>query len=212
MAITELVFPQIKTDPASLNEIERDWPIISKRLTDPNPGLIHAFRGWVLTENGQDVRDAHKEVLLFEWNKAESFHAFAGSEQFSAFASSIRHLVNGPPTLQLFETNYSPKDVASAPVVEITRVELENPKSVEGALRTWERISHFLASTGVKASVLYGRSSNLDEDIVMGTIGWSNLEDRSRVSHEEAFAEALDTLQTLGEVSNITIDVDAMEL
>ena len=31
MAITELIFPQIKTDPDSLREIEQDWPIISKR-------------------------------------------------------------------------------------------------------------------------------------------------------------------------------------
>jgi hypothetical protein len=65
MAVIELIFPSIKTDLASLEEIERDWPVISKRLINPNPGLLHAYRGWILTEDGQDVREAYKEFLLF---------------------------------------------------------------------------------------------------------------------------------------------------
>lgn len=65
MAITELIFPSIKTDPASLQVLERDWPTLSKRLIDPNPGLLHAFRGWILTEDGLDVREAYREFLLF---------------------------------------------------------------------------------------------------------------------------------------------------
>ena len=65
MAITELIFPALKTDKASIEEVERDWPTISKGLTHPNPGLLNAFRGWVVAEDEQDSRDAHKEFLLF---------------------------------------------------------------------------------------------------------------------------------------------------
>ena len=65
MAVTELIFPKVKPDPASIEEIERDWPIISKKLTTPNPGLLSAFRGWVLTENGRNVREENGEFLLF---------------------------------------------------------------------------------------------------------------------------------------------------
>jgi hypothetical protein len=65
MAITELIFPSVKTDSASLKELERDWPSLSKGLTDPNPGLLCAFRGWILTEDGLDVREAYREFLLF---------------------------------------------------------------------------------------------------------------------------------------------------
>lgn len=65
MAITELIFPSVKTDPTSLEVLERDWPSLSKGLIVPNPGLLHAFRGWVLTEDGLDVREAHREFLLF---------------------------------------------------------------------------------------------------------------------------------------------------
>jgi len=65
MAVTELIFPCVKPDPATLETLERDWPSLSKGLTDPNPGLLCAFRGWVLTEDGLNVRDAYKEFLLF---------------------------------------------------------------------------------------------------------------------------------------------------
>lgn len=65
MAITELIFPQVKTDKASIDEIEREWPSFEKMLTNPNPGLLSAFRGWVSTENEQDVRGEFKEILIF---------------------------------------------------------------------------------------------------------------------------------------------------
>lgn len=65
MAITELIFPSLKNDKASIKEVEHDWPIFSKQLIDPNPGLYHAFRGWVVSEGAKDVRNDHKEFLLF---------------------------------------------------------------------------------------------------------------------------------------------------
>ncbi|KAE8387940.1 hypothetical protein BDV23DRAFT_160022 [Aspergillus alliaceus] len=209
MAVIELIFPRFKTDPASLEEIERDWPVISKILLDPNPGLLHAYRGWILTEDGQDVREAYKEFLLFEWNKADSFHAFLGSEQFAAFAGSIRHLVTGPSTLQLFETNCSPREMASAPVVEIIRVGIFNSENIEASLQTWGKISHSLSG---KASVTYGKCLNLERDIVMGIIGWPSLKDRSELSREGDFMEALDSFKLLGKVSHITVDIDPIEL
>ncbi|KAJ6035596.1 uncharacterized protein N7446_010357 [Penicillium canescens] len=176
MAITELIFPSVKTDSASLKELERDWPRLSKGLIDPNPGLLCAFRGWILTEDGLDVREAYKEFLLFEWDSADSFHAFIGSQQFAAFASSIRHLVTGPPTLQLFETNLSPRDAASAPVVEIIR------------------------------------SSNLGKEVIMGIIGWQNLKEYHDMSRKEIWSETLDSLKSLGKVSQITVGIEAMDL
>jgi hypothetical protein len=65
MAIVELIFPLVKKDPAILEELEKDWPTLSRGLTHPNPGILRAFRGWVVTENGEDVRDAYREFLLF---------------------------------------------------------------------------------------------------------------------------------------------------
>jgi hypothetical protein len=203
MAITELIFPKIKTDQASIDEIERDWPEISKRLTHPNPGVLCAYRGWVLTENGRNVREENREFLLFgefhrpiclflfadlmwficiEWNRVESFHAFVVSEQFANFAASIRHLVNGPPTLQLFETNFGPADPASASSVEIYRVSVPNAENAEAALKTWEEISHKAQETyGDKVAIAYGKSQNLEEEVIAGIIGWSRPEVRPGV-------------------------------
>ncbi|KAE8358002.1 hypothetical protein BDV27DRAFT_169855 [Aspergillus caelatus] len=210
MAITELIFPSIKTDPDSLREIEQDWPIISKRLTHPNPGLLNAYRGFLLTENGVDVRNAHREFLLFEWVKAEDFYAFIKSDQFGNFAASIKHLVNGPPMLQLFATNISPREAASASVVEIIRLGISDPENAEISTQVWERISRFLS--GKKASVTYGRSSNLENEVVAGIIGWHSLETRSQVIQEAEYTEALNSLQSLGDVNQITVDIAAMEL
>ncbi|KAB8261707.1 hypothetical protein BDV32DRAFT_121292 [Aspergillus pseudonomiae] len=209
MAITELIFPAIKTDPDSLREIEQDWPIISKRLTHPNPGLLNAYRGFLLTENGKDVRNAHREFLLFEWVKAECFHAFIKSDQFGSFATSIKHLVNGPPMLQLFETNISPRKAASASVVEIIRLSISTPENVEISTQAWERISRFLSG---KASITYGPSSNLENDVVAGIIGWHDTETRSQAIQDSEYTEALNILQSLGDVNRITVDIAAMEL
>lgn len=65
MAVIELIFPKFKPDQASIDELERDWPIISPKLTNPNPGLLRAFRGWILTENGRNVREENRAFLLF---------------------------------------------------------------------------------------------------------------------------------------------------
>ncbi|CEJ60716.1 hypothetical protein PMG11_09279 [Penicillium brasilianum] len=213
MAITELIFPKVKPDQASLDELERDWPTISKRLTHPNPGLLSAYRGWVLTENGRNVREEHREFLLFEWEKAEHFHAFIVSEQFKNFAASIRHLVNGPPTLQLFDTNLSPQDAASSSSIEIFRVAVPNAKNAETVLQTWKHISQKAKERyGDKAAVTYGKSQNLEQEVVAGIIGWSELEDCVPNNQESVLVDSLESMKSLGELSNITVAIEAMDL
>ncbi|KAK1142073.1 hypothetical protein N8T08_008155 [Aspergillus melleus] len=210
MAITELIFPSIKTDPASLNEIERDWSTISKRLIDPNPGLRNAFRGFILTENGVDVRDAYREFLLFEWVKAEDFHAFIKSDQFANFAGSIKHLVTGPPTLQLFETNFSPREAASASVVEIVRLSVSSPEQVIASTQAWDQLAQILKAK--HKPITYGTSTNLENSVVVGVIGWSSEETRSQIVQEPVCVEALQSLQHLGTLNHIVVAVDAMDL
>ena len=114
-----------------------------------------------------------------EWNKVESFHTFIASDQFKTFAASIRHLITGPPTLQLFETTISPKYAASASSIEIYRVAVSNAENAEAVLQTWEEISRKAKETyGDKVSVTYGMSQNLESEVIGGIIGWSNQEVR----------------------------------
>lgn len=89
--------------------------------------------------------------------------------------------MTGPPTLQLFETNLSPKDAASASVVEVIRVGVSNSENVDAGLQVWEKISHLVNNGEAKTSVTYGKSSNLERDVVMGIIGWQSLKVRPRI-------------------------------
>lgn len=101
------------------------------------------------------------------------FHNFLKSEQFKDAVASIKHLMSGPATLQLFDTNVGPRDAASSPIVEIIRTSLSNSENIDASLKTWEKLSgHLAGSAGRQASVAYGKSSNLENDVVAGIIGW----------------------------------------
>ncbi|OJJ45927.1 hypothetical protein ASPZODRAFT_17357 [Penicilliopsis zonata CBS 506.65] len=191
MPFTELIFPSVKPDKASIAEIESNWPRFAKQLTVPNPGLICAFRGWITFEDGQDVRDDFKEFLLFEWNKKESFDLFVGSEQFKTFQGMIRHLLNGPPMLQLYETNVSPHDAAAASRVEIVRVTLE--KEGDAVREVMEKMEE--GGVGV-----YGQTINLEEEKVVVGI----LED------EETADKISSSLGEYGRVSRLVVDISPM--
>lgn len=92
--------------------------------------------------------------------------------------------MTGPPTLQLFDTNLSPRDAASAPVVEVIRVGVSNADNVEASLQAWENISRYLAAKhGEKVSITYGKSSNLENDVVAGIVGWQSLEVSRTLPH-----------------------------
>ncbi|KAJ5646532.1 hypothetical protein N7490_002904 [Penicillium lividum] len=211
MAITELIFPQVKPTKEVLDEIEQNWPIISKSLIEPNPGLLSAFRGWVLSEDGKDVRDQHREIIIFEWTEEAAFHAFVASAQFASFANSIRHLVSGPPKLQLYETNISPKESSIAPVVEIFRLGVSGSEAIQAAQKTWEDLSQALFHSGRLAPVTQGKSLNLEGNVVVGILGWASIEAHEEGAQDVAFVEALASLRLLGELSQIIVDVAPVE-
>ncbi|OOQ90589.1 hypothetical protein PEBR_03767 [Penicillium brasilianum] len=213
MAVIELIFPKFKPDQGTIDEMERDWPIIFEKLTNPNPGVLCVFRGWILTENGRNVREENRGFLLFEWNKVESFHSFVASDQFAGFAALIRHLVTGPSTLQLCETNLSPKDAASASSIEVIRVTVPSAENAKAALEIWEKISlKAKARFGDKVGITYGKSQNLDEEVIAGIIGWSRPEDCVQATEAGVLADFFQSLRELGDLSHITVELGAMEL
>lgn len=65
MAITELLFPALKNDKASITAIKQIAPMFRKKLTHPNPGFLNAFRGFVVNENGKDVTEDFREIVIF---------------------------------------------------------------------------------------------------------------------------------------------------
>lgn len=191
MAITEFLFPALKNDKASIEAITRITPIFRKKLTHPNPGFLSGFRGFIVTENGRNVREDFREIIIFgksawclvqtkihelmngtEWDEMDSIHNFLKSVQFKDAVSSIKHLTCGPATLQLFDTNVGPRDAASSPIVEIIRTSISNSENVDASLKAWEKLPRHL---GHQTRVAYGKSSNLENDVVAGIIGWQSL-------------------------------------
>jgi hypothetical protein len=58
-------------------------------------------------------------------------------------------------------------------MVEIIRVTVSNSENIEKGLQIWENTSRHLARNGEgTTSVTYGKSSNLEKDVIMGIIGW----------------------------------------
>lgn len=110
-----------------------------------------------------------------------SFHNFLKSEQFKDAVSSIKHLMTGPPTLQLFDTNAGPKDAASSPVVEIIRTRISETHNIDASLEAWKRLSRHLSRSQIP--VAYGKSSNLENEVVAGIIGWQGLRVRFLFLH-----------------------------
>lgn len=80
--------------------------------------------------------------------------------------------MDGPATLQLFDMNVGPRDAASSPIVEIIRTSISKSENVDASLKAWEKLSGHL---GHQTSVTYGKSSNLENDVVAGMIGWQGL-------------------------------------
>ena len=109
-------------------------------------------------------------VLMYsEWASELSFHAFVASQQFANFQAALRHLINGPPKLQLYETNKSPKAIAQASVVEIIRETIDEDNVIK-AQQVWETISQ------TRRGTTYGKSTNLEHGLLMGILGWTSHE------------------------------------
>jgi hypothetical protein len=78
----------------------------------------------------------------------------------------------------LFESKFSPGKAASASLVEIIRVGASNSENVEETLQLWEKATRHLNLNGDGTTFTYGKSLNLEEDVIMAVIGWQNLEVR----------------------------------
>ena len=137
--------------------------------------------------------------------------------------------------MQLFETNTSPKDVAIAPIVEVIRVSITDAESSKTAEQVWKRISKFLEEGHERnVTLAYGKSLNLEGYVIVGILGWVSAEvrlanlgiflslefemfadidqQRSKVSQETEFTEALTSLKSLGDVSQIIVDVAPIDI
>ncbi|KAI0869127.1 hypothetical protein GGS24DRAFT_174237 [Hypoxylon argillaceum] len=104
MAVFEIVLPKLKKDVALIAEVEANiLPAFRVKLQEA--GVLNGLRGFLVTEDGRDVRQDFREILLLEWPHAQKFKDFVASSAFLEFASSLKDLVYGPPELKLFDAS-----------------------------------------------------------------------------------------------------------
>ena len=150
-------------------------------------------------------------------------------QQFATFVSTVGPLLNGPPTLQLFDTNVSPKDIGLAPVIEIISVSIQSPEAAGTAVKAWNTISQVVIEERSKNHVLHGTSTNLENSLFVGIVGWASPEvslfterwkcatadinkERALVFNQESFQSGLKILSALGDVSRVVVEVSPLDL
>lgn len=63
MAVTELVFPALKSSPEDREAFKKAWPTLSIHF-ESRPEVLNGFHGWIVEENGADVRADWRFVLV----------------------------------------------------------------------------------------------------------------------------------------------------
>jgi hypothetical protein len=191
MPFTELALPKLKTGAEVKAAFAAKWPLSAKTLASQST-IPRAFFGSVISENGiTSTQEENKPIIVIgrrclptlnkpkltlalEWINEEAFKSFLASEDFKAFAGPMKPLSAGPAELQLFDTDKGPLEVASAPVMEIFRVQLtEDPQSAMAARESWKALVNAI---GPALPVTSGTSLNLKDKVLMGTVGWNSLE------------------------------------
>lgn len=111
-----------------------------------------------------------------EWKVKEDFQAFISSKDMMSFARYIIPLVTEPPRPQLYETSVRPREVFSAPFTEVLRLHLQDESKVAEAQESWKTFSDAVISREPTVKISTGLSVNLPEKMLVGIIGWGNLD------------------------------------
>ncbi|KAI0975691.1 hypothetical protein F4678DRAFT_483945 [Xylaria arbuscula] len=101
MAILEIAQVPFKKEPAIIKEVKEELlpnliTLLSK--SEPKNGLL----GYIVKENGRDVRDENRLILLLEWTGVENFKNFIASSGFLEFAGKLKGYAgpgSAPPKL-----------------------------------------------------------------------------------------------------------------
>ena len=128
----------------------------------------------VLPESSFEVSDN-----LTEWENPDALQKVLDSDRFKTFgATVVKPYAAGPAVPQLYETNASPVSAFSLPLTEVFRVEIPGTEEMKRAKQTWELFETALKSNSKNVQVLNGLSTNLEEKLFLGVIGWKASEVR----------------------------------
>ncbi|KAI1420712.1 hypothetical protein F5Y12DRAFT_719235 [Xylaria sp. FL1777] len=105
MAILEIAQIKLKNDPALIKEVEEDV-MPGFNVTLQKFGARNMLRGYIVTENGRDVREERRLVLVLEWLAVEDFKNLVASASFLEVVGKLKErYTDGPGGPKLFEVD-----------------------------------------------------------------------------------------------------------
>ncbi|KAI0856360.1 hypothetical protein F4860DRAFT_493182 [Xylaria cubensis] len=179
MTILEIALPKLKSDPALLEEMKALAPPFVANLQ--KAGVMNGLRGFFGTENGRDIRNEFREILLLQWPTAQHFKDFVASSDYLNFAAKLKEkYAAGPAELKLFESGSEVsqlfgQEAGAETVVEYVMVKpKEAGVDVDGVL---QKLQSGLSQLGSAKAAAVRKSSNLDtQEIALVSIYASDAE------------------------------------
>ncbi|KAI2466730.1 hypothetical protein F4781DRAFT_434134 [Annulohypoxylon bovei var. microspora] len=207
MAIIEIVFPQLKKDPESLKEALTKLSVAL--ATFKEGGVQRGLQGFIDSENGVDVSADAREVLILEWPSEATFHAFIKSPGFGNFMAQLKPFVNGPPELNLFETNAASYLFGARPFLEILLIRPKNTSNDEDVETILKKVQSSLEKVNDSDSV-YGSSLNLPKKIatVIRVFTSKAERDAAKLSPQEISNE----VGSLADITRLVAEVKVLPL
>ncbi|KAI1083662.1 hypothetical protein F5B20DRAFT_527932 [Whalleya microplaca] len=207
MAIIEVVFPQLKSDPESKKSLPEKLPIVVKSFQDG--GVLRGVRGFLVSEDGKDVSADYREVVVLEWASTSDFHAFVASPTFANMQAAIKPISNGPPELNVFETNDGSQLFGTHPVLEILRIRPKGASIDEHVQTILKKLQTKLHND---SEAVYGSSVNLPQKEVAVIKVFENKASLDAANNASSRQELLKEIGDLAEVTRLVADIQQIPI
>ncbi|KAI1374710.1 hypothetical protein F4677DRAFT_424517 [Hypoxylon crocopeplum] len=204
MAIIEIVFPQLKKDLESINGAKEKQPMALKTFRDA--GVLGGMQGFMASVNGEDVTSDLREVLLLEWPTASVFHEFIESSTFANFIEEIKPFAEGPPQLNLFETNAGLPLLNSRPVLEILLMSPRNTVSEANILAILDKAQVDVGRAD-ESQALYGSSLNLPQKKIALLRTFESREEQHAAKSAPSHHGIMKELSSLAELTQLVAEI-----
>ncbi|KAI0149609.1 hypothetical protein GGR57DRAFT_504787 [Xylariaceae sp. FL1272] len=199
MSVFEIALPKLTPDAELIKTVEKDVRIVIN-LLKASPAR-NGLRGWIVSENGRDVKADFREILVLEWPEIQDFHNFVASDGFQGFIGLLKSkgLVQGPTELKIFDAENPSQLFASHPVLEYLVIKPRNTSNATGE-DVLHQLKSQLAILGSSKAVV-GSSTNLEPKEI-AAVGLYTSDAELEKAQGSSARQAL--LQDIGKAADVT--------
>ncbi|KAI0884228.1 uncharacterized protein GGS22DRAFT_189359 [Annulohypoxylon maeteangense] len=208
MAVIELVFPKLKKDPELIKQALSKVPGLA-RAAFKEAGVQRGLRGFIDSENGKDVTSELRELVILEWLSASDFTTFIESSAFVSYMEHMKPYADGPPELDLFETNIGSPLFGPREFLEIILVRPKNVTSLEDVETILKKVKSSLEEAN-DSETIYGASVNLSEQVATIIRTFASREEREAAKNSQQ--ELLSEIGKLAVVTRLNAEVKQLPI